>query len=95
MEKNVKHEEKGFDQGLIKRIGGLLKVKGIKYIDNSNTIKVHNHLQSNYFLGNKKALFYSLRKYYQLLKENPFTKIPITFHITQGIQDPEFQNFLN
>lgn len=64
MEKNEKHEEKGFDQALPKRIGGLLKKKGISYIESSTIIKVHNHLQCNYFLGNKKALFYSLRKYY-------------------------------
>ena len=44
-------------------------------------IKVQNHFQSNYFLGNKKALFYSLRKYYQLQGIDPFTRIPLTFHI--------------
>ena len=71
-------------------MGGLLKKKGICYIDSTSKLKVHNHLQSNYFLGNKKALFYSMRKYYELIKEDPYAKIPITFHITQGIQDPEF-----
>lgn len=72
----------------MKRVGGLLKKKGICYIENNTKLKIHNHLQSNYFLGNKKALFYSMRKYYELMKEDPYTKIPITFHITQGIQDP-------
>lgn len=72
----------------MKRVSGLLKKKGICYIDSNTKLKIHNHLQSNYFLGNKKALFYSMRKYYELMKEDPYTKIPITFHITQGIQDP-------
>ena len=62
--KHRKHEEKGFEHSIIRRVTGLLKKKGIALIENSSKIKMHNHLQSNYFLGNKKALFYSLRKYY-------------------------------
>jgi hypothetical protein len=64
LSKHKKHEEKGYEHSIIKRVGGLLKKKGIAFIENSIKIKMHNHLQCNYFLGNKKALFYSLRKYY-------------------------------
>lgn len=88
LSKNGRHEEKGYDHSLMKRVGGVLKKKGVIFLENSSKLKVHNHFQCNYFLGNKKALFYSLRKYYELLGEDPFSKIPLTFHITQGIQDP-------
>jgi tubulin---tyrosine ligase len=49
---------------------------------------MHNHFECNYFLGNKKALFYSLKKYYSLQKQNPFQFIPLTFHIAEGLNDP-------
>jgi len=64
LSKNSKIEEKGFDYGLSKRVNGLLKKKPITLIENSTRLKMHNHLQCNYFLGNKKALFYSMKKYY-------------------------------
>ena len=66
-------------------MGSLLKFKKIDVIENSSRLKVHNHLECNYFLGNKKALFYSMSQYYKLKGEDPFTKIPLTFHITQGL----------
>ena len=28
-------------------------------------IKVHNHLENNFHLGNKKALFYNMKAYYE------------------------------
>ena len=56
--------------------------------------KMHNHLQFNHFIGNKKALFYNLKKYYELLKKNVFEIIPLTFHIKDGQKDPEYSSFL-
>ena len=49
---------------LSKRVSTLLKYKKINILESNAKIKVHNHLQCNYFLGNKKALFYSMKKYY-------------------------------
>lgn len=66
----------------------------MKFIPDSSALKIHNHFERNYFLGNKKALFYSLRKYYLLINKNPFDYIPLTFHISEGLEDPEFQKFL-
>jgi tubulin--tyrosine ligase len=43
-----------------------------------------------FYKGNKKALFYSLRKYYQLIGLNPFNFIPVTFHISKGMNDLEY-----
>ena len=45
---------------------------------------VHNHLQYNYLIGNKKALFYNLKDYYTLLGKNVYNIIPLTFHIGEG-----------
>ncbi len=55
--------------------------------------KMHNHLEFNHFIGNKKALFYNLKQFYQLRKKNPFEVIPLTFHIKEGVQDSEYAKF--
>ena len=44
-------------------------------------VKVHNHLPRNYVLGNKKALFTTMKKYYEALNEDVFKYLPLTFHI--------------
>lgn len=59
----------------------------------SSEIKLYNKLEHNYHLSNKKALFANLRQYYRALGDNPFDYIPLTYHITQGDHDPEFQKF--
>ena len=53
-------------------------------------MKVHNHLEFNFHLGNKKAFFHNIRQYYEIIGTNPFEKIPLTFHICNGEEDPEF-----
>lgn len=55
---------------------------------------IHNHLQNNFHLGNKKALFYNLKVYYFKMGKNPFDYIPLTFHIKNGIKDPEYRKFI-
>jgi hypothetical protein len=55
---------------------------------------VHNHFERNFYLGNKKAMFYNLRNYYELTKQSVFQHIPLTFHIQRGLEDPEYQRFL-
>lgn len=55
---------------------------------------MHNHLMNNFYLGNKKALFYNLKQYYELLDENPFKRIPLTFHIKKGFKDSQYKRFL-
>lgn len=58
-------------------------------------LKIHNHFENNFHLGNKKALFYNLREYYEKTNQNVFQDIPTTFHIRKGLEDPEYSNFLN
>lgn len=56
--------------------------------------KLHNHLEFNYFIGNKKALFYNLQNYYNLLGKDVFKIIPYTLHIKKGVQDQAYKTFL-
>ncbi len=39
-------------------------------------------------------MFFNLKNYYNGLKQNPFDNIPLTFHIKDGINDPEYTKFL-
>ncbi|EAS02300.2 tubulin-tyrosine ligase family protein (macronuclear) [Tetrahymena thermophila SB210] len=68
--------------------------KPYKILENSQKQITHNHLQFNYMLGNKKALFYNMRQYYQLMKDDVFNYLPLTYHLTRGTEDKEFRNFL-
>ena len=56
--------------------------------------RMHNHLSNNFYLGNKKALFYNLKQYYELLDKNVFTKVPLTFHIKKGFKDLQYKRFV-
>lgn len=59
----------------------------------SAELKVHNKLEHNYHLSNKKALFYNLVNYYKAIHRDPYEVIPLTFHIKTGESDPEFEKF--
>jgi hypothetical protein len=55
---------------------------------------VHNHLPNNFLLGNKKALFLNLKRYFELKSRNVFEIVPLTFHIKHGLSDPSYKNFV-
>lgn len=57
--------------------------------------KVHNHLESNFYLGNKKALFYNIKRLCESRNVSPFKFIPVTFHISKGVDDPVYESFLH
>ena len=52
------------------KVFGMLKI--LKKVKNFQEIKIHNHLPNNYVLGNKKALFYTMSKYYAKTNEDIF-----------------------
>jgi hypothetical protein len=52
-------------------------------------------MDANFHLSNKKALFWNMTNYYKRLNKDPFQNLPLTFHIENGLDDPEFQNFKN
>jgi tubulin--tyrosine ligase len=55
-------------------------------------VRIHNHLEFNWNLTNKKALFYNLKTYYELIKDDPFKYIPLTFHVKE-IGDSSWEEF--
>ena len=65
--------------------------KDITRIENSHNLILHNHLQSNYYIGNKKALFYFLKNYCEQINENVFDIIPLTYHIVRGLEDSNYK----
>jgi len=64
-------------------------------LDNFNyeNIKLSNHLEGCMQLGNKKSLYENMKKYYDLINKDIYEIMPMTFHIANGILDPEFTKF--
>lgn len=58
-----------------------------------SSLKVYNKLEFNQHLANKKGLFRCLKNYYEAIGKNVFDCHPITFHIVNGEEDPEFSKF--
>ena len=56
---------------------------------------VTNHIPQNSLIGSKKALFHSLKHYYEnIVNTDPFQYIPLTYHI-KGPTDECFKQFLD
>ena len=56
-------------------------------------MKLYNKLEDNFHLSNKKAMFLNLRVYYEALGKDVFNAVPMTFHVKEGLEDPEFLRF--
>jgi tubulin--tyrosine ligase len=54
---------------------------------------MYGKVENNFHLSNKKALFANMKLYYEALNQDPFEVLPLTFHIKNGITDPEFLDF--
>jgi hypothetical protein len=55
--------------------------------------RLYNKIEDNYHLANKKALWINMKHYYEAIGEDPFNALPVTFHIKEGLDDPEFSKF--
>ena len=62
---------------------------------NIKTLKMQNHMSQNFLIGNKKALLYTMRQYYESCNMNVFNYLPLSFHVTKGMEDPEYMRFLS
>lgn len=51
--------------------------------------------ENNYHLSNKKAIFYNMRVYFEALGIEYHNFLPLTFHIKEGLSDPQFIKFEN
>lgn len=75
-------------------IHGKLGRYGSRVIDNkSHNLTIHNHLENNWHLSNKKALLIGMKNYYELVKVDPFDYIPITYHVEKH-GDKEYSAFI-
>ena len=50
-------------------------------------------MEQNKQLTNKKGLFINMRRYYEMLGQDPFKVLPLTFHTRLGVSDPDFKKF--
>jgi tubulin--tyrosine ligase len=50
-------------------------------------------MDSNYHLSNKKAIYYNMKVYYEAIGKDYYQHLPLTFHIKEGITDPQYQKF--
>lgn len=57
------------------------------------SVKLYNKLEDNFHLSNKKAMFLNIRLYYEAMGKDVFNAVPMTFHIKDGLEDPEFSRF--
>ena len=55
--------------------------------------RLYNKIEDNYHLANKKALLINMKHYYEAISEDPYNSLPVTFHIKEGLDDPEFCKF--
>lgn len=55
---------------------------------------ISNHFEQHYHISNKKAMFLNMQRFYKANDQDPFTVLPLTFHIRRGIDDPEFAGFV-
>ena len=56
-------------------------------------MQMHNHIEGNIHLGNKKAMFLNMKNFYASLKDDIFNSLPVTFHIRNGRMCAEFERF--
>ena len=56
-------------------------------------IRMHNKIEFNQHLTNKKGLYESLKNYAKALNVDVFDFVPLTFHVKGGENDPEFLKF--
>ncbi|CAK94059.1 unnamed protein product (macronuclear) [Paramecium tetraurelia] len=72
----------------------LINQKGFTILNVHPNLKIHNHIEKNYHLGNKKALYHNLKRYYELTKQDLHSIIPMTFHVQKGSKDKVYLQFL-
>ena len=50
-------------------------------------------MDHNYHLTNKKMIYYNMKVYYEAIGQEYYKNLPLTFHIKEGLNDPEFIKF--
>jgi tubulin---tyrosine ligase len=58
--------------------------------ETSHSVITYNHMENNFHLSNKKALYYNMKIYYESVGQDWCSVLPLTFHIKEGPSDKEF-----
>ncbi|OMJ92771.1 hypothetical protein SteCoe_4404 [Stentor coeruleus] len=77
--------------GLIQKSKSYIQLSSEKI--HADQQRLHNKLEFNNCLTNKKGLYMTMRNYYQVTNQCVFDKLPITFTVT-SIDDEEYVKFL-
>jgi tubulin monoglycylase TTLL3/8 len=81
MEKSgLKDSQQVFSDCTEQLLANIKKVVTYQRLD-SVEYKMHNHLENNWNLSNKKALFYNMKAYYENINGDYSKYLPLTFHI--------------
>lgn len=59
----------------------------------SHNLINYSKMENNYHLSNKKAIFYNMKVYYEAIGKEYNHYLPLTFHIKEGLNDPQFLKF--
>jgi len=79
--KTIKQQNEDINIRLLER--EFKPISNTKLDEDKYKIRMHNHLESNFHLSNKKALFYNIKKFMEVNQKDPFSILPLTFHIRQ------------
>ena len=69
------------------------KTKKFSLQEDLYPVKLYNRMEGNLELSNKKSLFSNLKSYYDMIGEDPFNTLPLTFMVKEGLNDPAFSEF--
>ena len=59
----------------------------------AHTCVFYSKMENNYHLSNKKAIYYNMKVYYEAIGKDYYKYLPLTFHIKEGLSDPQFFKF--
>lgn len=59
----------------------------------SHSSRTTNHMENNFHLSNKKAIYYNMKIYYEATKQSTFDFLPLTYHIKDGLGDTAYAKF--
>ena len=62
--------------------------------ETSHNVITYSHMENNFHLSNKKALYYNMKIYYESVGQDWCSVLPLTFHIKEGPNDKEFLRFV-
>jgi len=63
------------------------------HFHSAQNCKLYNKLEDNFHLSNKKALFLNMKIYYEAFGKDVFGSLPVTFHVKEGVDSPEWNLF--